>query len=173
MKKENLGQYEISEAFVKKGRLYVRVHYGDKRVVIPRAVYFWLKYNPCFVEVPQGYVIHHLDGDELNDDPSNLALMHKFHHTAYHWKHKRISTTVIIDNNLRTFYIPTQIPKAQPMNGGKRFRLQFYERNNNGSRNKKINVSVDDEGNPFFTKEDAEKHGLKIWEISKQIIADT
>ena len=62
---------------------------------MPLANYNWLMTNPGFEHVPKGYVVHHLDHNEQNDDPSNLALMAKNLHTAYHWKHKNDDTSQV------------------------------------------------------------------------------
>jgi len=171
--RENLGTYEISEAFIKKGRFYVRVHYGAKRPVIPRAVYVWLKHNQSFASVPVGYVIHHLDLDPLNDDPSNLALMQKFHHIAYHWKYKNIECNVVINEQVRTFYMPTRKPTVNFHKGRKKFRVQFYENNPNSTRNKRIHLFHDETGMPFLTKESAEKYSNKVWEEYQSLLSDS
>jgi len=71
---------------LKKGRWYVRTIIDGEKVVIPLANYNWLSTNPAFDGIPKGYVIHHLDHDEMNDDPSNLAVMGKHQHRAYHLK---------------------------------------------------------------------------------------
>ena len=47
-----------------------------------KAVYVWLFHNPAFIQIPKGYVIHHLDHNSLNDDISNLALMQKHQHLS-------------------------------------------------------------------------------------------
>jgi hypothetical protein len=64
---------------------------------MPLAHYNWLMGNPSFSEIPKGYAIHHLDNDPLNDDISNLALIHKHHHTAYHLKYKILKLKLNID----------------------------------------------------------------------------
>ena len=58
----------------------------NEKIKISQSHYNWLIGNPSFVNVPQGYVIHHLNGDKLNDDVSNLALMNRTHHMAHHAK---------------------------------------------------------------------------------------
>ena len=54
--------------------------------VMARSIYNWLLGNLQFEDLPPGYCVHHLDLDKLNDDVSNLALMKKPHHMAYHSK---------------------------------------------------------------------------------------
>ena len=44
-------------------------------------VYIWEKYNG---EVPEGYHVHHVDGDKSNNDISNLTLMNQSEHMRYH-----------------------------------------------------------------------------------------
>ena len=40
------------------------------RKSVPNARYVWEQVNNQ--QIPQGYVIYHLDGDRFNDDPANL-----------------------------------------------------------------------------------------------------
>jgi len=35
-------------------------------------------------EIPEGYVVHHKDGDKLNNHPSNLDMMTFSAHTSLH-----------------------------------------------------------------------------------------
>jgi len=80
---------DVFETFLRSNRFFVRVKYDDGRVsTMPRANYMWLKNNPSFSTIPPSYVVHHLDWDQTNDDPSNLVIMQKYHHSAYHWKNK-------------------------------------------------------------------------------------
>lgn len=44
-------------------------------------VYIWEKYNG---KVPDGYQVHHIDGDKLNNDISNLKLMSQSEHMSFH-----------------------------------------------------------------------------------------
>ena len=82
----------IREKFFKRGRWYVKLESPFNGFsIIPFANYVWLKGNPSFEQIPKGYVIHHLDSDEQNDDISNLVLMQKHHHTAYHFKQKPLN----------------------------------------------------------------------------------
>ena len=45
----------------------------------------WLKYNKLD-KIPEGYVIHHKDGDSLNDNIENLILMEDIEHRKLHNK---------------------------------------------------------------------------------------
>ena len=76
----------LSSKFLKKGRWHVRVNVDGESKVVPRAHYKWLVTNPAFNGIPKGYVVHHLDRDEMNDDPSNLVIMGMQQHRAYHLK---------------------------------------------------------------------------------------
>ena len=94
---------EIVETIFRKDRFYVRVDFGNGSIrTLPRANFIWLQFNPSFKEIPMGYVIHHLDHDKTNDDASNLALMYKHHHHAYHLKFQNINTIVTIDSRKAT-----------------------------------------------------------------------
>ena len=44
-------------------------------------VYLWEKYNG---EIPEGYHVHHADGDKSNNDISNLVLMSQSEHMKHH-----------------------------------------------------------------------------------------
>jgi len=47
--------------------------------LILRSHYVWLNHNNL-TKIPKGYVIHHKDGDSLNDEISNLILMGDIEH---------------------------------------------------------------------------------------------
>ena len=40
--------------------------------------------NPEWVEIPQGFDVHHIDGDHSNNDPANLCLMDHVSHMRLH-----------------------------------------------------------------------------------------
>lgn len=40
--------------------------------------------NMGITEIPKGYVVHHIDGDKLNNSPSNLQLLTKAKHLRIH-----------------------------------------------------------------------------------------
>jgi len=47
------------------------------------ARYIWEKHNG---KIPKGYVIHHIDGNPINDEPSNLKAMLPKDHISMHMK---------------------------------------------------------------------------------------
>jgi len=149
---------EIIETFFRKDRFHVRVKDNDGIKTMPRANFVWLQSNPSFVAIPKGYVIHHLDVDQTNDDPSNLVLMQKFHHAAYHWKQKTIITKVSVEGSAET-YCPIKKPKVYK-NGGK-FRVNFREMDDNGEL-KNTWVSRDENG-MFLTQDQAQSYVSRIW----------
>jgi hypothetical protein len=54
-------------------RQWIKVEAGDGRFVwVPYARFLWEQQNG---PVPPGYVVIHLDGDTMNDDPSNIAAL--------------------------------------------------------------------------------------------------
>lgn len=65
-------------------RVYIKVENPD--VWMPYHRFVWVQSNGV---IPDGFVIHHLDGDTLNDDISNLVSMRSGDHTVLHNK-KRI-----------------------------------------------------------------------------------
>jgi len=78
--------FTVVERFHRKDRVYVRISDGTNSLTMPQANYVWLCGNPTFLEIPKGYVVHHLDHDKMNDDISNLVIMYKHHHHAHHLK---------------------------------------------------------------------------------------
>ena len=77
---------QISSKYLKKGRWHTKVLVDGEKKVVPMAHYVWLMTNPAFNGIPKGYVVHHLDHDEMNDDPSNLVIMGMQQHRAHHLK---------------------------------------------------------------------------------------
>lgn len=84
---EDIRQYEVTRKFLNENRWFVvfRMPFNGKKRM-PLSNYVWLVENPQFGDLPPGYCIHHLDHDKMNNDISNLALMKKSHHMAYHTK---------------------------------------------------------------------------------------
>jgi hypothetical protein len=93
------GSVPVTKAEVGEVRFRCRTRDGKKRAWVkvaepniwkPRAVVVWQQMNG---DLLPGYVIHHIDGDSLNDDISNLvALTRKDHlkvHRKYHDEAKR------------------------------------------------------------------------------------
>jgi hypothetical protein len=154
---------KVKELFIRHDRFYVRFeNETGKQKTMPRANYIWLKHNPAFKEIPKGYVVHHLDLDKTNDDQSNLALMYKLHHIAYHWKHKNITPPIYFDKEWNVEYIPTKMPTVQPH--GNRFYIQFMQKDNDGrSVMKKI---WNRDGKTFKNKDKAEDYAKEIWDKS-------
>lgn len=112
---------EVIETFFRNDRFQVRVKHEDGSVrTMPRYIYVWLKHNPSFIEIPHGYVVHHLDGDKTNDDPSNLVIMYKMHHIAHHFKQKTNQVPVKLVGGI-AHYFPRNKPKFIKMKSGKYF----------------------------------------------------
>lgn len=50
-----------------------------------------LIYENTYGPIPEGYIIHHIDGNKENNSPENLVMMSKTeHHTLHHWGSGRI-----------------------------------------------------------------------------------
>jgi len=147
------------------GRWYVDLMPSlNGRDRIPFSHYKWLETNPSFVDIPRGYIIHHLDFDETNDDPTNLVLMSKPIHTAYHWKHKTQKVPIkFAYNGTRTenIYTPTQKPIIIYDKKQNRHYLHFYEKVNGRNKRKRVFSYGDLSG--FKSKEDAEIVRDEIW----------
>lgn len=153
---------DIVETFFRKDRFYVRVRESDSKTGIktmPRANYVWLKSNPVFQEIPKSYVVHHLDGDKTNDDPSNLVIMFKFHHVAHHFKNILPPVKIWAAN---TEYFPTQYPTYGYDAKGKRYFIRFYEKNIDTGKHEKKRVYLVD-GKAIRSEEHAKRCCKKIW----------
>lgn len=120
--------------------------------------YTWLKYNPVFSEIPPNYVIHHLDGDKLNDDPSNLVIMLRYQHSAYHLKtHFKIPETKIKLN--KGLDLPKNEPSIYRRKDTKIKRYVLYW-DVNGKRYSITSYA----GRQFKAREDAEWAKAQIWQ---------
>ena len=122
---------KVVEKFIRNKRWFVKIDPPfNGKPVLAYAIYVWLLGNPGFSDLPIGYDVHHLDGDCLNDDISNLVIMHKFHHAAYHLKQRDTKTGIklrpgYIDDQIeikRTQYFPTKEPGIYQSRPG-RYRL--------------------------------------------------
>ena len=56
---------------------------------VPEHVLVWTGYHKR--QRPEGHIIHHIDGDELNNDIKNLELLTRIEHLRVHqpWTYKR------------------------------------------------------------------------------------
>ena len=43
-----------------------------------------LIYEECYGPIPSGFIVHHINGDKENNDPSNLMLLSKSNHHHLH-----------------------------------------------------------------------------------------
>ncbi len=136
--------YEIVEKFLRNDRWYVKLDIPLNNLLIwKNAQFIWLQGNPAFQSIPKGYVIHHLDGNQLNDDISNLVLMHRYHHLAYHSKFQTIQTKISIDLNHSEdkFYNPYTEPKIYKPKNRKYYRIWFWERNEITGKSHKTTIN--------------------------------
>jgi hypothetical protein len=155
---------EVIEVVFRKDRFHVKLKLHDGVIkTIPRYIYTWLKYNPAFMGIPKGYVIHHLDHDKTNDDPSNLVIMQKYHHVAYHFKNKLISPRVIVDGVCfdHEEHQPNKIPSVHFHKPANRFYISFGENNGHGKSERRRLWR--DDGHPLLTREEAETLRDKLW----------
>lgn len=155
---------EVRELVFKKDRFHVKIDgdgIGSKS--LPRYIFNWLKHNPAFKEIPKGYVIHHLDHDKTNDDPTNLVLMQKYHHMAYHMKQKinEPKITFSIDDIEVDPIKPNVKPRCYYHPPAKRFYVLCFVNDESG-RSKRIKLWRND-GQPLWTQKDAEELIEKTW----------
>ena len=84
-------------------------------------IYVWQKHNG---EIPDGFHVHHKDGDKTNNDISNLELLPKFEHLSTH------SKAVPVDK-ARENMINNVLPKAVEWHKSDKsteFHKELYER---------------------------------------------
>ena len=158
--------YIIIRKFVKKGRFYVRLNCHTRTETIPYANYIWLVGNPAFSGIPKEYIVHHLDNDPLNNDISNLSLMAKNHHRAYHLKHRNVDTPIEedfeIDNTSTIHNLPMTRPRVHYKKDRDSWHI-YYRMRENGKG--KAYFLSNYKGRYFRTKEQAEEAIKKIWPV--------
>ena len=74
----------IGEYIDKSG--YRHVRYNGKQILEHRLVYML---NKKIDKIPKGFQIHHIDGNILNNEISNLELLSKVEHLKKHIIHKK------------------------------------------------------------------------------------
>jgi hypothetical protein len=157
------GKYELGEVIETKlsgNRFFVKVQYSDGTVKrMPRSHYSWLKFNPSFYFIPDGYVIHHLDFDPTNDDPSNLALITKYAHDAYHMKHKVVEVKIMIDD-LSHEYSPYLEPLVRFDKKANQFYVRIMEKKHGIGRRRAVYTL---NGKRFANEEEAQAFKDTIW----------
>ena len=153
----------VIKQYQNKGRIYVQVSMPDGSLKsLPRANHNWLRYNPIFEDVPQGYVVHHLDHDPLNDDPSNLVIMYKHHHIAHHFKQKTPTGEVKLRKILFPG-VPNKKPRCYQDKRNGSFLVAFYAKGIGGSPGKHYKMYRDEDGNTFTSREHAEAFIDRFW----------
>ena len=62
---------------------YKRVYHNRKYILEHHIE--WMNHNG-FWYIPDGFVVHHIDCDKLNNNPNNLVLLSKKQHADVHWR---------------------------------------------------------------------------------------
>lgn len=141
--------------------------FGDKKTKsMPHANYVWLEGNPMFKGIPKGYVVHHLDLDQMNDDISNLVIMAMNHHRAYHLKHH--NSTIPLEHDIKTessCKIPDGLPITKPRayydKDRGSWRIYYRVRESDGRiTSMRLGSFI---GRKFTTKEDADGVIENLW----------
>lgn len=123
---------------------YIAINSGKNRTFIHRLV--WEKYNG---EIPDGYQIHHIDGNKLNNDISNLQLLSAEEHTRLHMltNNPIKGKTRSLENKLniskqqnKTGYFRVSKEYGKPYKKGFRYRYIYLE---NGKRKEIKSVNLD------------------------------
>jgi hypothetical protein len=124
--------YEIESRQIRDGRWQVfLVNKEGLKGKMANANYVWLMGNPSFKSIPKDYLIHHLDLNPLNDDISNLALMFRLHHMAYHFKIKNNMVPIeITDDKGNGYGIPKKKPKIRlsPVKDGCHSYIDYWDK---------------------------------------------
>ena len=149
---QNVDDYGELERFIRNDRWHVKIKSSGPIQVIPLANWVWLNHNRSFKFIPEGYLIHHLDLDPLNDDPSNLAIMLKSLHTSYHLKHLSREVNVVIDRESGT---PIYKPNAHYISTKKVWRIDYVVRMASGKTEQRRLYNHGEYGTPFKTQEQA------------------
>lgn len=154
----------VKEVVFRKGRFYIRLKKGLGQITLPRANFVWLQYNPTFSDIPKGYIVHHLDHDQTNDDPSNLVIMQKYHHVAHHWKQKKIEVPVTVDVSEKYTVLAPDYPLKRPVvihvKSRNKFSIKYQTLDCKKGQWKLIGSFG---GETFRTREAAEAAIDKIW----------
>ena len=88
--RENASNWNGGKYITKKGYRMVLIpghHRADKRGHVLEHIVVWENANN--LKVPDGYVIHHINENKLDNRPINLKLMKFGEHTAYHNKKRK------------------------------------------------------------------------------------
>lgn len=67
------------------GKGYMRIWNNGKSVKYHR--YIW---EQIYGKIPEGYIVHHIDGDKLNNNIQNLRIMTSSEHSKLHWRLRRL-----------------------------------------------------------------------------------
>lgn len=96
----NKGKTKKDDLRIKGGRIskgifigkdgYAHIYINNK--VIPAHRYIWEKE---FGKIPAGKILHHIDGNKLNNNLYNLKLLDRSEHTKLHWKQKQLRGEII------------------------------------------------------------------------------
>lgn len=73
----------------------IKIEHGYRKVLIgknkyiPEQDYVWIKENK--IPIPNNFVIHHRDGDKLNNKIENLCLLPRDFHSHLHWEYEKVN----------------------------------------------------------------------------------
>ena len=118
--KPNVIETEFGDAFLN-DRGYYTLFYTYE----PLHRVMYTKYNK---KIPQGYVIHHLDGDKTNNNPSNLIALTPNDHSRLHKTSSNPATARKISYNTNTTgYRNVTIQKDARTPQGFFYCYQYYD----------------------------------------------
>lgn len=130
--KPNVIETEFGDAFLNEKGYYSLFYTYEP---LHRVVY--RKYNG---NIPQGYVIHHLDGDKTNNSPSNLIALTPNDHSRLHKTSSNPETSRKISYNTNTTgYRNVTMQKDKRTPQGFFYCYQYY---NNGKKKRCSALSI-------------------------------
>lgn len=100
-------------------------------------------YEKTYGPIPEGYEIHHIDGNPLNNDPKNLKAVSIQEHYDIHFYQGDYGACQLISNRMQNI-LPGEISKLASMNNKKRIQSgthNFLKENVSSDTRKKQNSS--------------------------------
>ena len=95
----------------------------------------WFKYFTEKGEIPKGYDVHHIDGNTLNNEITNLQIIEIFKHRSEHQHNKTAEQKRLRDSILQNIARP-KASEWHKSEDGKRWHRELAERNKETNRHK-------------------------------------
>lgn len=102
-------------------------------------------YEKTYGPIPEGYEIHHIDGNPLNNDPKNLKAVSIQEHYDIHFYQGDYGACQLIANRMQNGPTSDEISKLASMNNKKRIQSgthNFLKENVSSDTRKKNKIAV-------------------------------